>query len=732
TSKLPNLRVVGENLGTVNAIAFDGLGNAWVGTDERGLFSFEGEKLRKRYTFSNTSGSLRSDQVLAVFTDREGVIWIGTDEGVNRFDPSSPRNERVSDNTQSNFVRVVASGADGRLFAGTNRGLYSSRGEETGWSSVIKDRTVYVLRQSGAKDWYVGTPNGLLLLDGATGTASEIVEGRDIRAVAKLKGKVYAADFGTGLLEIADEAERLILDDRVVSLHAEGNERLWVGTTSGLLYSFDGKTVSQPLPLTENKKAAIWSITGSSAEGLWLSTNKGLYFLKDGKMQPLLQELNIRETVVAPDAGGKSKIWCAAEEGLFGLSLDENFGWISSSSDIEQGFASQNMFSLTVTGDGSLLIGTNRGIVRKEIGRTPPLIAADRILSQRIHQPREVATGIKLDYPQNTLSVEVTALSSRTFPEEFQYSFLLFDADDKIITKRFTDEEAFLMENLDPGDYRVEIRAFDRNLISSEPLAFSISVADAPFPLIPAILSVLLVIAIGALIFATYSQRQIFRTSRKLAVANKELNSARLDLANEAERERHRIARDLHDQTLADLRHLLLMADDVPTEKANEFRTEIEGVSDEIRRICEDLSPSVLENIGFTAALEWELSNAVESDERGIETDFEAKDNLDDVLKLSRAEQIQIYRIAQEILNNIIRHANPKRISLSVGTSPDYVLKLVITDDGTGFVPADVTSKKGRGVTNIKARAQLIKAEIEWSNPESGGTRFVLKKARGN
>lgn len=486
------------------------------------------------------------------------------------------------------------------------------------------------------------------------------------------------------------------------------------------------------MTLTEDKKAAIWSITGDSRDGLWLSTNKGLYFLKDGNMQALLQDLNIRETVIASDDDGKTSIWCAAEEGLFGLTFDENFGWISSSSDIEQGFASQNMFSLVIAKDGSLLIGTNRGIVRKEIGRTPPLISADRILSQRIHDPRELASGIKLEYPQNSLSVEVTALSSRTFPEEFQYSFLLFDADEKIITKRFTDEEAFLMENLAPGNYRVEVRAFDRNLISSEPLTFSISVADAPFPLIATILSILLVIAIGALIFATYSQRQIFRTSRKLAVANKELNSARLDLANEAERERHRIARDLHDQTLADLRHLLLMADDVPTEKANEFRTEIEGVSDEIRRICEDLSPSVLENIGFTAALEWELSNAVDSDERGIETEFVAAEHLDDVLKLSRAEQIQIYRIAQEILNNIVRHANPSKISLNVGISTDDLLKLVIADDGEGFIPANVTSKKGRGLNNIRARAQLIKADIEWSNPDSGGTRFVLKKARGS
>ena len=82
----------------------------------------------------------------------------------------------------------------------------------------------------------------------------------------------------------------------------------------------------------------------------------------------------------------------------------------------------------------------------------------EKILSQRVHQPRELQNGIVLGFPQTTLSIEVAALSSRTFPEEFQYSFLLFDSNDKIIAKRFTDEEEFLMDNLQPGNYRVEIK----------------------------------------------------------------------------------------------------------------------------------------------------------------------------------------------------------------------------------------------------------------------------------
>ncbi len=76
-------------------------------------------------------------------------------------------------------------------------------------------------------------------------------------------------------------------------------------------------------------------------------------------------------------------------------------------------------------------------------------------------------------------------------------------------------------------------------------------------------MAILLALALLALLWAILERRRIVATSAALVDANRELADARLNLANEAERERRRISRDLHDQTLADLRHLALLTDQI-------------------------------------------------------------------------------------------------------------------------------------------------------------------------
>ena len=261
----------------------------------------------------------------------------------------------------------------------------------------------------------------------------------------------------------------------------------------------------------------------------------------------------------------------------------------------------------------------------------------------------------------------------------------------------------------------------------------------------------LLLLALLALIWAVFEHRRIVRTSAALVEANSELAGARLDLENEAERERRRISRDLHDQTLADLRRLALITDKMPAGTANDsvssvasgnglearsqlafdppaFRKEIEAISNEIRRICEDLSPSVLDNVGLAAALEWAIANAVAHlpAEKKFEYEVKASDETDELMTIDPGERILIYRIAQEVINNICRHSSARHVLLALQTTGSE-LKLTIEDDGQTFSP-ETASNHGRGLANIHGRASLLQAEVSWTKRAGGGTVFTLRK----
>ncbi|HVI70618.1 MAG TPA: ATP-binding protein, partial [Pyrinomonadaceae bacterium] len=284
----------------------------------------------------------------------------------------------------------------------------------------------------------------------------------------------------------------------------------------------------------------------------------------------------------------------------------------------------------------------------------------------------------------------------------------------------------------------VTARAFTKDLAASDPLSFSFVVEKAPFPWTSTALAILLALALLALLWAILERRRIVATSAALVDANRELADARLNLANEAERERRRISRDLHDQTLADLRHLALLTDQIKvngesTASQNPtaaLRSEIEVISQEVRRICEDLSPSVLQNVGFAAALEFALSHAVQDApaEKRFVYEFHCDDAIEERSELAPSVQMQIYRIVQEAVNNIWRHADATEVKMYVTITNEGTFSLNIEDNGRPF-KSQHTNSEGRGLANMRARAGLIDARISWEPREEGGTVFTLTRA---
>jgi len=188
------------------------------------------------------------------------------------------------------------------------------------------------------------------------------------------------------------------------------------------------------------------------------------------------------------------------------------------------------------------------------------------------------------------------------------------------------------------------------------------------------------------------------------------------------EEERRRLARELHDDTAQALIALSLGLDglgsaveklDLP-QKDRDWLASLQALADhtldEVRRACRDLRPSILDDLGLRAALEWLCDS---SNSRGVSSSFVCTGS---VRTLTPEAEIAIYRIAQEALSNVWRHAQATRVEVELKYLPDRLL-LRIQDDGQGFQPEQITavqhdSQSGLGLLGMRERAMLVGAEL--------------------
>ncbi len=743
--------------GAVTAIVRGSGEDMWIATDGHGAFHLQNGKLIEKFSFEGTGGALRSDHIFGIFVDPEEVVWFATDKGVCRYDPNAMRAESISEDSNANYVRVLFRTTRGRLLAGTNSGLYATDAEKR-WTTVdqIGRRIVYAIGQDNIGRALIGTASGLFASstnNDANFTRIAAPSDQDnVRAIATVAGVTYIATYGYGVERLQGSQRTLVWPEanadnhlrEITSLGKDANDRLLIGTATSGVFFFDGKQTTTDNALEKLKGDAVWAMLADGPE-LWMASAKGLFLFRSGELKDIVAGVNARSLSISADNAHAKQVWCATVgNGLMKAALDDQFGTIVSRFDVEQGLPSQRVFAVlsetSAEGIENVIAGTNRGVVRYEPGHVAPTVLPARVIGQRIHQQSELKQRLQLDYPQNSLLLDVTAISSRTFPEQFQYAFALYDSSGKIIREKLAHDSQFTMEKLSPGTYKVVARAFTKDLTPAAPLSFEFSVARAPFPWTSTALGVLLLLALIALAWGYFQNRRIHRTSAELAAANRELANARLQLANETETERRRIARDLHDQTLADLRNLALLVDQLPVNRdpnvrpnrapsaPGALRHEIESISQEVRRICEDLSPSALENVGLSAALQFALAHAVEhaAPECKFDYEFTCDDALDERLNLTPSTQIQIYRIAQEGLSNVCRHSGARHVKMSATLSNANDFELRIEDDGRGFDEAEARKKSGRGVSNIRARASMIGADADWQSGPGGGTIFKL------
>ena len=190
------------------------------------------------------------------------------------------------------------------------------------------------------------------------------------------------------------------------------------------------------------------------------------------------------------------------------------------------------------------------------------------------------------------------------------------------------------------------------------------------------------------------------------------------------ESERHRIAQELHDEVGQTLTAVLLelkrVGDQVPEPLRADVRQVQEitrGSLDEIRRIARRLRPGVLEELGLVSALKALTS------EVSAHAGFVVRRTFDPELPdLGHEGELVLYRVAQEGLTNVARHASAHTVDVTVRTAHDGGIDLLIRDDGVGLNGA----AEGAGIRGMRERALLVGAKLTLRTVQKGGTELTL------
>lgn len=193
------------------------------------------------------------------------------------------------------------------------------------------------------------------------------------------------------------------------------------------------------------------------------------------------------------------------------------------------------------------------------------------------------------------------------------------------------------------------------------------------------------------------------------------------------EMERQRLSRELHDGIGQSLIAIKLRLENLLYQDGKDIRNSIQELKnyfdqiiDEVRRISNNLMPSVLEVFSIPIAFRNLFSETEEHS--GLRIHFEAKGNFDD---LNKKIKTYIYRLTQEALNNIVKHAEAREVRVSLSRSQDE-LTLVIRDDGKGFTPETVGKEGGNGIHNMRERASLLQGSISIESAPLKGTTITL------
>jgi signal transduction histidine kinase len=245
--------------------------------------------------------------------------------------------------------------------------------------------------------------------------------------------------------------------------------------------------------------------------------------------------------------------------------------------------------------------------------------------------------------------------------------------------------------------------------------------------------TLILVVAVGLL--ATREIRRRHETNveleRLVQKRTEELQDLSAYVLRMGELEKSALARELHDELggllvairmdLAQLKRRIVLADDDARARWARVDAALASGVELKRRVVEGLRPTLLDNMGLTAAIRWQAEQVC--DQAKLELDLDLPD---DEPQIGPDAAIAVFRVIQESLTNTVRHARAKRVSLSLRQRGD-MLRVALEDDGIGLSADDAKKPGSHGLKQMKFRMHAVGGRMRTENVVPHGMRTILE-----
>lgn len=236
--------------------------------------------------------------------------------------------------------------------------------------------------------------------------------------------------------------------------------------------------------------------------------------------------------------------------------------------------------------------------------------------------------------------------------------------------------------------------------------------------------------------YSTELEKRVMERTGQIRLEQQKVETLLKQVISSQEDERKRIARELHDQILQDISAALIRIDmcrlypeQISLQKIEEIRGITLKILDETRSIIQNLRPILLDDLGLESAIRWLLDTLLRAKDINY---FYNTEGIKDK-RFSPEIEINIFRIVQEAINNIARHAEAENVFVIFKTINDYI-DIYIEDDGIGFdiippLKSIYSNEDTRrlGITGMKERTSLIDGLLQINSAPGCGTRIRLK-----